>query len=209
MGRKATFIKEEALQKALDVFWKKGYLATSVRDIAEATQLQLASLYHAFGNKDALFSKVLETYLTHFISPKLSELSESKTPLATLKEFFSQVQNKVCDASSGDKGCFVINTVIELAGPEPKLAAQAMQGLKNIEDTFTRVLRRAQEQGEWPQDRDAYKTARYLVQVLITLRLMARLNRSAQEIEDYMSVAFAQFLPESPRTTKPQLASVR
>jgi len=152
MARDKEFIPEEKIAKALDVFWEKGYNATSMQDLVDAMQINRSSLYNSFGDKHNLFLECLRTY--GYLAAKdyesvltLKELS----PLETLEKIIDvYVAGIIYDC----KCCMGMKSSFELAGDDDEVRRIIKQASDRTIGIFTDLLRRAQEQGELKDGRD-------------------------------------------------------
>jgi TetR/AcrR family transcriptional repressor of nem operon len=103
----------------MDAFWDKGFEATSMADLCTCTGLHKGSLYQAFGDKHKLFMDALRHYADSEFHETVGVMKASNTPLENLRA----VVNKICDDASGEKGCMMINSLVE---SPYKLARQLM-----------------------------------------------------------------------------------
>jgi len=165
MSRPKEFNPDDAIEKAMQVFWHKGYEATSMEDLLTAMDLSRGSLYDTFGDKRQLFLKVVDRYCTTFASSKFSLLDQPGPALPTLRRF-------ICDMIEGGladprrRGCLISNTVMELSTHEKEIAGRLRLALKMAEDTFFKVLTRAQQQGELRNGQDPRRLAQFLVTMM-------------------------------------------
>jgi len=122
VGRPREFDEEVVLSAAMEAFWRKGYEATSLADLTACTGLNKASLYRVFGDKHQLFMAALKNYSHIEFRETTAVLSESASPLTNLRA----VVQKVCEDAGSEKGCLMINSMVETAphDPEVKLLLQ-------------------------------------------------------------------------------------
>lgn len=171
MGRRKEFDVDKALDAALDCFWRHGYRGTSVRDLAAEIGIGSASLYHAFKGKRALFLRALERYLDRTTRERISRLERSLPPKRAVQAFIREV----VDRSLRDRrGCFLVNSALEVAPHEPALRAEIAARLGEIEAFFHRCIRTAQRDGSVPKRCAAPEIARHLLTVVLGCRVLAR-----------------------------------
>jgi TetR/AcrR family transcriptional regulator, transcriptional repressor for nem operon len=173
MARPREFDETTALNAAIDCFWHRGYEATSVRDLAAAMGLSGPSLYNAFGDKRALFVRSLERYLDCSPRARIKRLEASLPPEIAVRRFIEEI----IDRSLSDpdhRGCFLINSALEVAPHDEELRALIADRLGEIEAFFRRSIVRAQSNGTVPADRSAKDLARLLLGVLLGIRVLAR-----------------------------------
>lgn len=162
VGRPREFDEEVVLECAMDAFWKKGYEATSLADLCSCTGLHKGSLYQTFGDKHQLFMRSLERYAEEEFREVASVAFESDSPLENIRAAVT----RICDDVGNEKGCLLINSLVELAphDPEVKLALQAV-GEKRVR-FMTDLIGKAQQAGEIRQGHDPAKLARQLMVML-------------------------------------------
>ena len=116
----------------MDAFWAKGYEATSMADLCNCTGLHKGSLYQAFGDKHSLFMNALH----HYADSEFHETTEVAFKLESPLERIRAVVGKICEDASSDKGCMMINSMVELAPPETIAQAQALGEIKVKTDPY-------------------------------------------------------------------------
>ena len=182
MPRPKTFNPDDALDKAMQVFWHKGYEATSMEDLLKAMDLNRGSLYDTFGDKRQLFLNVMDRYCTTFVGPKLSLLDQPGPALPTLHRFINgMIEGGLADPQR--RGCFISNTVMELSPHEKEIAGTLRQALKMAEDAFFKVLVRAKEQGELKDEKDPRALARFLATMMQGIVVMIKAGTSAEVVK--------------------------
>ena len=181
MSRPKTFNPDDVLDKAMQVFWHKGYEATSMEDLLKAMDLNRGSLYDTFGDKRQLFLMVMERYCRTFVGPKLSLLDQPGPALPTLHRFInSMIEGGLADPQR--RGCFISNTVMELSPHEKEIAGTLRQALKIAEDAFFKVLVRAKEQGELKDEKDPRALARFLTTMMQGIVVMIKAGTSSEVV---------------------------
>ena len=181
MPRPKEFNPDEAIEKAMQVFWHKGYEATSMEDLLTAMDLNRGSLYDTFGDKRTLFLKVMDRYCTTFVGPKFSLLDQPGPALPTLRRFVGDmIDGGLADPQR--RGCLIANTVMELSPHEKEIAITLRQVLKMVEDTFFNVLARAKQQGELKDDKDPRALARFLATMMQGTIVMIKAGASADVV---------------------------
>ena len=173
MPRPREFNEETALEAAIDCFWHRGYEATSVRDLAASMGISGPSLYNTFGDKHALFVQALERYLDHSTRARIKRLEESLPPKQAVRRFIEEIiERSVSDRER--RGCFLINSALEVAPHDRELGAIIAERLGEIEAFFRRSIKAAQAEGAVPRDRVPKDLARLLLGVLLGIRVLAR-----------------------------------
>ena len=190
MGRPREFNEVAALEAAVNCFWQHGYEATSMRDLTASMGLTAPSLYNAFGDKQALFARALERYLDCTTRDRLHKYETSLPPKRAIHQFFAEI----IDHSINDrerKGCFLVNSALEVAPHQSKLRAVIAEQFGEIEGFFKRCIRAAQADGTAPSGVNANDTARLLLGVLLGIRVLARSTPKRSLLEGVLRPALA------------------
>jgi TetR/AcrR family transcriptional repressor of nem operon len=157
----------------VDCFWRRGYEATSVRDLSARMGIGGPSLYNAFGDKRALFVQALERYMDRATRARIRRLEASLPPKQAIRQFFREIVDRA--ASDRDRrGCLLINSALEIAPHDAELGAEIAQRLGEIEAFLYRSVRAAQADGSVPKRRSSRDLARLLLGVLLGVRVLAR-----------------------------------
>jgi len=173
MARPREFDEMTALEAAIECFWQNGYEATSVRDLAEKMGLSAPSLYNAYGDKRALYERALEHYLDQSARARIKRLEESLPPKQAVRQFIEEIiRHSVNDPER--RGCFLINSALEVAPHDRELRVFVADRFAEIESFFRRSIKAAQAEGTVPQNRAAKDLARLLLGVLLGIRVLAR-----------------------------------
>ncbi|MET9494425.1 TetR family transcriptional regulator [Streptomyces sp. NPDC006552] len=191
MARTKEFDPDAALQSALELFWRRGYEATSVADLVEHLGIGRASLYATFGTKRELYLKALDRY-TETRDPYL--LAELSQPGPTLPAVRAVVRRFAAEASSPQErlnGCLVTNTAAELAPHDPAAARKVERSWEQVETPLHSALVRAQAQGELARDRDPRALARMLLVLLQGVRIVGKASDDPGRVRDAAEQALA------------------
>src|SRR5271163_4881598 len=190
MGRPREFNETVALEAATDQFWQHGYEATSMRDLAASMGLSAPSLYNAFGDKQTLYARALERYLECTTRERLRLLETSLPPKKAIHQFFTDIiDNSINDPER--KGCFLVNSALEIAPHQSKLRAVIAEQFGEIEAFFKRCILAAQADGTAPSGVEANDTARLLLGVLLGIRVLARSTPKRSLLEGVLRPALA------------------
>lgn len=180
MARPTQYDRDQALEASMQVFWRKGYNATSVKDLMDATGLQPGSLYGAFGNKHTLFLNTLEFYFTKQLTAVRSILhNEDAPPLERIRKFFDELLRE----SSGDrekKGCLLINTLLE-APLDDESGRMAARMLRSVEKSLCAVLDEAVRDGYLGPGKEAALLAKILINGIFGLRVSSKMRAGSAE----------------------------
>src|SRR5437899_1909555 len=190
MARHKEFDRDEALHKAMEVFWSRGYEAASIQDLVKHMGINRQSLYDTFGDKHALYLQALDRY-REVESRKLFELlgrpGSVRKGLGQL--FAGVVEGSLCEGQR--RGCFMGNAMSELAGRCKETAARACSNMAAMEEAFYRALLRGKKAGELKGVRDPRAVARFLYSSLQGLVLMAKATQDRKMLEDVVKVTLS------------------
>ena len=190
MARHKEFDRDEALHKAMEVFWSRGYEAASVGELVRRMGINRQSLYDTFGDKQALYLQALDRY-REVEGRKMFELLERP---GSVKKALRRLFEGVLDGSlcGGERrGCFVGNAMSERAGRCPETAARACGQLAAAEEAFYRALLRGKREGEIEGGRDLRAVARFLYSSLQGLQLMAKATQDRKALQDVVKVTLS------------------
>lgn len=188
MPRPKNFDTDQALERAVEAFWRKGYAATSIQDLLDDMGLNRGSLYATYGDKRRLFETAVAHYRHTVVEPRLLALEAEDAGLPAIHAFFATFLDRV-RAGRGRHGCLMTNTCVELAPHDPAMAAKAQQNLARIEGAFAHALRGAQVRGELSPDQDPRGLGRFLTATLQGLQVLAKAGLPAAHLEDVVDIA--------------------
>ena len=170
------------------LFWKKGYEATGLVDLEQATGLGRQSLYGAFGDKRALFLRIVERYFERVLKPYIVDVLDAPgSARANVERIFRQWE-AIAEAPDF-QGCLVGNSVPEFGAKDAEMSDILRRKLELMEAAFTRALRRAKADGEVNSELDARATARSLLTIAQGLAVVARVNREPAFVRGVLQVA--------------------
>ncbi|GAA3407378.1 TetR/AcrR family transcriptional regulator [Paenibacillus hodogayensis] len=173
MVRRREFDVEQALDAAMQLFWEKGYEAASLSDLTSAMGIQRPSLYAAFGDKQGLFEAALRKY-TQAHALALRSILHSKT---SVKESFRSLFEGLVEAEyagNRNRGCFCINTIVELAPHDEKFEVLTREHQMYLAAIFQEAIERGRKAGELEPGENDKALAQTLVVSLIGLTVMMK-----------------------------------
>jgi TetR/AcrR family transcriptional repressor of nem operon len=189
--RPREFDPEQVLEQAMHEFWERGYRATSVDDLVEATGVRPGSLYGAFpGGKRALFMGSLERYSKLVVPQKLRDLERPGASVAEARAYFDGLVSDLL-SPEGRQGCLLVNTAIEKAAEDDEVAAVVRGHLARLERCFTVALRNARRRGEIPERTSIVGAARLLVATSQGLMVVGKVNPDKGMLKAVVDNAFA------------------
>ncbi len=144
--RPRTFDEDEVLDRALELFWKRGFQATTTRDLEAALGLSQSSIYNAFGSKQALLDAALDRYEARIDADLVMPLASSDTGLAAIDEFFAALGHWV--THDGRRGCMVINLMAEDGGETQAIRTRTRRYRRRVRTALRQALDRAAARDE-------------------------------------------------------------
>jgi len=187
MARPREFDPDTVLERAMIVFWSRGYEGTSLDDLCEATQLNRSSLYATFGDKRALFLETIDRYGDARVAHLSAALSRPGHIRESLAAFLAETIDKIV-AGPGRIGCFIGNCAAEVARHDPEVATRVQRNLVRVEAVFREAFAQAKARGELPADSDVDALARFCVASIQGLRLIGKTMTGRDGLEDIASV---------------------
>ena len=190
MARTKNFNQEEVLDKAVELFWKKGYNATSANDLVNELGLSRSSLYDTYGDKRTLFLKSLRRYREQVVGKMLEMVDDSSNIKETIKEIFAFVIEQDIN-SKIPKGCLMVNSAIELSNSDFEIAKIVKQNQKDIEDSFEKAILKGQEKGAIATTQSAKSIAKFFYNSITGLRVLLKYNKFKTSIDDVVNVTIS------------------
>ncbi|MYR40913.1 TetR/AcrR family transcriptional regulator [Streptomyces sp. SID5910] len=191
MARTKEFDPDAALWAALELFWRRGYEATSMSDLVEHLGVGRASLYATFGNKRELYLKALERYEQGLLPDLLTDLARPGPALPGVRSLVRRYAAEATAEELRGRGCFVTNTAAELAPHDPVAARRVERNWDQLETVLHASLVRARAQGELPAGRDPLTLARMLLVLLQGLRVVGKASADPARVRDAAEQALA------------------
>ena len=188
MARIKTFDPTSVIDRAMQLFWRQGYEATSVQELVDALGIGRGSLYDTFGDKHTLFLASLDRYSEMVFSALMPPL-QAEGPV---RDALQQVLMRVLDlatAPSHPPGCLMTNTLAELGLRDTDVAQRILLNYRQLESALITVLRRGQETGEIAVRHTAPALARFLLTTMQGLRVLAKAQPDRALLEEVVSVA--------------------
>jgi TetR/AcrR family transcriptional repressor of nem operon len=192
MARTKDFDEQEVLDKAVELFWRKGYNATSMQDLVDELGISRSSLYDTFGDKHALFMTALERYRVEG-SERLRSIMESPLPAREIIKKLLEVTAGELFNDQQHKGCFMVNAEVEVAPHDKEVNQVVCENDQQVEEAFYRVIKRGQESGEIANQQDARALARFTFNTVKGIRVSAKTTSDKGLLADILKIAMAAF----------------
>lgn len=170
MTRAANYDRDAALDAAMTVFWRKGYHATSLKDLETALSMKPGSIYAAFESKENLYLLAIARYFERARQGFRANITNAASPLVGLATQFQNYAN-LADADQSRQACMLMKTVMDTKSTDPKIADAAQNYLDRMYAEFAATFEAAREAGELPPDADTHRLARRFQANVTALRV--------------------------------------
>ncbi|WP_369199460.1 TetR/AcrR family transcriptional regulator [Streptomyces sp. PU-14G] len=195
MARPKSFDPDAALDRAVEIFWTRGYEATSVDDLVSGIGIKRQSLYDTFGDKRALYLASLDRYEARLREEMIAVLEAPGEGVGAIES----VLRSVIDPREREGmrcGCFLVNAAVEVAMRDPEAALRVHRNAERIESALLAALERASAAGELPERRADGRAglralARYLANALRGLQVALRMGTPEAELRDVVDVTLS------------------
>lgn len=184
------FDTEQTLRRVMEEFWARGYEATSMQDIVDATGVNRASLYATYGDKQELFRAALKTYDETVRLRLTSELSAQFPPVEAIRRLFLAFMCQIGEPGR-NWGCLLTNTALELAPHDPEIGAMVAASQMDLELFFREQIERGQRAGDISQTIDVDQTARGMLASLLGYLVLVRSRPDEQLLSSIVEEAIA------------------
>lgn len=182
MARPLEFDPQVAIDQAMEVFWAKGYDATSLSDLLAATSLSKSSFYQSFGSKHGLYEKCLKYYRQSVSTQMLNDLENAPSARRFIEQLFNSIAEEV-SRHKGRWGCMIMNSASAKAPFDPSVEKIVHAGAKKFEEIFIKAVKRAQDEGSISKAKNPEAVASYLVSSRSGLLAMARSGAKKEELK--------------------------
>ena len=173
MGRTKDFDKNKVLLGAIELFWHKGYNATSMDDLMETLGISRSSLYRAFTDKHTLFLKALAKYQQFSTAEIQAVIKDTDPPRLAIKKVLEFVTSRV----TGDrkrKGCFMVNSEVEVGPHDKEVQKMVIANDEILENVLYKIIKKGQDSGELSSRQTPRVLARFLINNLKGIRVSAK-----------------------------------
>jgi len=181
MSRTREFDERQALVSAMLVFWEKGYEGTSIQDLEDAMGLKRTSIYNAFGNKRALFTRILECYKESV----MSALFEAMDSAPDIREGIRRLLQGALDIhfdTDHPGGCLVVLSVLESGQHDAASSDSLAQTIHGLKEGLQKRLKKAKQAGELPEGLDVSATATTIATTMAGMMVLGKANFSRQAL---------------------------
>jgi TetR/AcrR family transcriptional repressor of nem operon len=190
MARTKDFDENVVLTKAIQIFWHKGYNATSMQDLVDALGISRSSLYDTYIDKHTLFLKALESY-QRAGNAKINEIVDQSI---SSKETVIKLMELATNELTGDKqqkGCFMVNAEVEVAPHDQDVSKLVCQNEQQMETAFYQVIKKGQESGEIKNKQDAMVLAKFIFNAVKGMQVTAKSSPDATSFGNIIKLTVA------------------
>ncbi|PHN04201.1 TetR/AcrR family transcriptional regulator [Flavilitoribacter nigricans] len=181
MPRVKQFDEKEVLKKAMEVFWKKGFYATSMQELVDGMGINRASLYDTFGSKEELFDQAFKLYQQEN-QEKIRAFLFSQQPVqrGILRLFEKAIDGALRDPDT--KGCFVVNATTEMVSTDCTMHTMLTENRLDFEQLFYDYLQAGSARGEITPEKDLKAIAALIFTLYNGVMVLTKVNRKKEEL---------------------------
>lgn len=190
MARKKNFDEVEVLHKALHLFWRKGYNATSIQDLVDELGVNRASLYDTWGDKHKLYLASLKLYRQSASSRLLEDIRSDMPARQVIESFLMRIVNDVM-MDQEKKGCFLVNATTELANLDSEINHMVDENRKTIVEVLAEIIKEGQEKGEFKSQKSPQALACFIFNSLNGLRVMGKGDVPFDEMKEVVDITLS------------------
>ncbi|WP_306349765.1 TetR/AcrR family transcriptional regulator [Flavobacterium sp. '19STA2R22 D10 B1'] len=190
MARTKAFDKDEVLDKAVDLFWQKGYQGTSAQDIVDCLGISRSSLYDTFGDKHTLFVAALKRYKSKMGNPFIEIIEQTEDAKKAIHQIFQMILDESIDQKC-NKGCFMVNATMELSQVDPEITAIINRNTQDMEEAFCMAIEKGQKMGTISTVHDPRKIALFLINAISGLRVTAKTDIDRAKLNDIVCLTIS------------------
>lgn len=161
MSRNSIANHDEVIERAMNLFWQRGYKKTSVEDLIQSAGINRFNLYETFGGKHGLYLKVLDKYRDDVFLKRMDKIDKQENGLLGIQEYFESLEDFLID-SKGNFTCLMMNSQIELVPKDTKVTKKVSFYFEKMEETFKKALSRAKKAGLLSQDTNIGDMSKFL-----------------------------------------------
>ncbi|MGR6999085.1 TetR/AcrR family transcriptional regulator [Yinghuangia aomiensis] len=198
MARPRQFDEENAVGSATELFWRRGYHATSVRDLGDELKLTPSSLYRTFTDKHTLFLRALDRYRATESVEARRRLDATDRPVReVLREWMRWLVTCPAGGEPG-RGCFVVNTATELGTADDQVRQRTEAAFEVTRQALRSVLAEGRDRGELSGDLDTDAAAELLFTTVLGLRVRERAGHDLERLTVAIDLAIRGLGPTPP-----------
>ncbi len=181
MPKVKLFDENEILKKAMELFWKKGFHATSIQDLVTFLGISRSSIYDTYGGKNELFNKSFQLYITTNVVGFTNFLNQQKNVKIGLRKLFQMaIEQSVTDTDK--KGCFVVNTTTELVPGDIKIQNVIKENKDVFVSLFYNFLLKGEQNGEITKGKNLKSIASLYFTLYNGIKVISKVQSNSKEL---------------------------
>ncbi len=192
MPRTKQFDESKALEKAMELFWKRGYNGTSIQSLVDHLGINRASIYDTFGGKEELFHKALD----HYRTTNFRQISETLEKATSFKEGIRKLFTLSVEHASADpdrKGCLMVNSTTELAAVNQDILHKMQANEQSFEELLFHLIEKGKSNNELDKSLESKALAAYLFTLYNGLRVVSKVNPSRSHLQKIVDTGLKVF----------------
>jgi TetR/AcrR family transcriptional repressor of nem operon len=190
MARKREFDEKNVIEIATNLFWKKGYNAVSTQDLIDAFGISRSSMYAAYKDKRSLFIIAFQHYRETASQGMINVLNENRSFKDTISQLLTQLIKETI-SDNDNKGCFIVNTAIELAPHDNEILEIIQENRRNIISALTTSIEKGIENGEIKTNQKPKSLANYFYNLINGLRVDAKVHKDKNNYKEIIKIAIS------------------
>ena len=183
MARSKDFDEQEVLNKAVNLFWLKGYNGTSMQDLVDGLGISRSSLYDTYGDKHTLYVKALESYQYAGNDQMCSIINNAPTAKEAIRSLLQFIANNLTQ-----KGCFLVNAEVEVAPHDEVIGKMICEKDLQLEEIFYNAIKKGQDNGDINKQQDARALARFVSNAVKGMQVTAKSTTDHKIFDDIINL---------------------
>lgn len=188
MSRAREFDEEMAVQRAMRLFWRKGYETSTLPELLKVMRICRGSFYNAFGTKREVLIRAVQQYAGTGMDGLLSPLATETAGRAEIEKTFAQLLAYMT-SPRGRQGCLIGNSMTEIAMQDPELRELLLLARRQTEDALTRAFANGQASGAISNGANPRSAGRFLLNTISGLMVSCKTNPGPDELDDIVRMA--------------------
>jgi TetR/AcrR family transcriptional repressor of nem operon len=187
IGRPRQFDEIETLERAMQVFWDRGYEAAGMSELLQAMQISRQSCYNTFGEKRELFLRAMKHYGDTALTSVCAQMSKPGSPLGNVRGFLEG--NASCACKPGARGCMVVNSIVEFGADDPEVSKILRRMVTRLEGAIEKALVAAKEIGEISDSADPKQLSKFVTHVAFGFAALGKIKMCKESSSSIVDVA--------------------
>jgi TetR/AcrR family transcriptional regulator, transcriptional repressor for nem operon len=188
MARTKDFDENEVLTRAMNIFWSRGYQATSMEDLVSGLGISRSSLYGTYTDKHTLFLKALENYQEISAARIMEVLNQPGSAKETIAKLIGIATDGLRDGKQ-KKGCFILNASVEVGPHDKTVNKMVCQNDQRMEEIFYQIILKGKKSGEIRNPQPAKTLAKFLFNMMKGLQVAAKSSADGSDFQDMITMA--------------------